>query len=60
MPGGTPIKVADGPLSRRYNSGRFDLDDGRVLLVSRGIGCSTVPVRFNSPPAVMLCTVRRA
>jgi predicted MPP superfamily phosphohydrolase len=60
MPGGTPIKVADGPLSRRYNSGRFDLDDGRVLLVSRGIGCSTVPLRLNSPPAVMLCTIRSA
>lgn len=59
MPGGTPLKVAHGPLSRRYNAGRFDLDDGRVLLVSRGIGCSTVPVRLNSPPAVMMCTVRR-
>jgi len=59
MPDGTPIKVADGPLSRRYNAGRFDLDDGRVLLVSRGIGCSTVPVRLNSPPAVMTCTIRR-
>ena len=59
-PGGAPIKVAHGPLSRRYNAGRFDLDDGRVLLVSRGIGCSTVPVRLNSPPAVMMCTVRSA
>ena len=58
MPNGAPIKVAHGPLSRRYNAGRFDLDDGRVLLVSRGIGCSTVPVRLNSSPAVMLCTVR--
>ena len=59
MPGGTPLKVAHGPLSRRYNAGRFDLDDGRVLLVSRGIGCSTLPVRLNSPPAVMMCTIRR-
>jgi uncharacterized protein len=60
MPGGTPLKVADGPLSRRYNAGRFELDHGRVLLVSRGVGCSTVPVRLNSPPAVMICTVRKA
>ncbi len=58
LPNGTPLKVAHGPLSRRYNAGRFDLDHGRVLLVSRGIGCSTVPVRLNSSPAVMLCTVR--
>jgi len=59
FPNGKPLKVAHGPLSRRYNAGRFDLDDGRVLLVSRGIGCSTIPVRLNSPPAVMMCTIRR-
>jgi predicted MPP superfamily phosphohydrolase len=59
LPNGRPLKVAHGPLSRRYNAGRFDLDEGRVLLVSRGIGCSTVPVRLNSPPAVMMCTIRR-
>ena len=60
LPNGKPLKVAHGPLSRRFNAGRFDLDDGRVLLVSRGIGCSTVPVRLNSPPSVMICTIRRA
>ena len=59
LPNGRPLKVAHGPLSRRYNAGRFELDDGRVLLVSRGIGCSTVPVRLNSPPAVMMCTIRK-
>src|SRR4030095_13614316 len=37
LPNGTPIKVAHGPLSRKYNAGRFDLSGGRVLLISRGI-----------------------
>lgn len=60
LPNGRPLKVAHGPLSRRYNAGRFDLNDGGVLLVSRGIGCSTVPLRLNAPPAVMMCTVTGA
>ena len=60
LPSGRPIKVALGPLSRRYSAGRFDLDQGRVLLVSRGIGCSTIPIRFNAPPAVLMCTVTGA
>ncbi|HEX5071511.1 MAG TPA: metallophosphoesterase [Vicinamibacterales bacterium] len=57
LPDGRPIKVALGPLSRRYNAGRYALDQGRVLLVSRGIGCSTIPLRFNAPPAILECTV---
>lgn len=57
LPNGRPLKVAHGKLSRRYNAGRFDVEDGRVLLVSRGVGYSTVPVRLNAPPAIMECTV---
>jgi len=57
LPNGRPLKVAHGPLSRQYNAGRFELGDGRVLIVSRGIGCSTIPLRFNAPPAVLSCTV---
>ncbi len=53
MPDGRPIKVAHGALTRRYNAGRFDLGRGRTMIVSRGVGCSTFPVRFNAPPAVM-------
>jgi predicted MPP superfamily phosphohydrolase len=60
LPNGRPLKVAHGPLSRRYNAGRFTLDDGRIVLVSRGIGCSTVPLRTNAPAAVMTCTVHGA
>jgi predicted MPP superfamily phosphohydrolase len=54
---GRPLKVAHGRLSRRYNAGRFSLDNGRVLLVSRGIGYSTIPIRTNAPPSVMICTL---
>jgi predicted MPP superfamily phosphohydrolase len=57
LPNGRPLKVAHGPLSRRYNAGRFNLDNRCVLLVSRGIGCSTLPLRFNAPPSVMMCTM---
>jgi len=59
-PNGRPLKVAHGPLSRQYNAGRFELGDGRVLIVSRGIGCSTIPLRVNAPPAVLACTVTGA
>ena len=55
---GRPLIVAHGRLSRRYSAGQFLLEDGRVLLVSRGLGCSTLPVRFNSPASVMICTMR--
>jgi len=55
---GRPLKVAQGALSRRYNWGRFDVGHGRTLIVSRGIGCSTFPVRFNAPPAVIRVHLR--
>ena len=55
LPGGRPILVGSGPLSRRYNAGRYPLDAGRTLLVSRGVGCGTLPIRWNSPPSVLLC-----
>jgi len=58
LPNGRPIKVAHGPLSRRYNAGRFELGGGRTLLVSRGVGCTTVPVRANAQAAVMTCNIR--
>lgn len=60
LPNGRPIKPALGRYSRRYNAGRFDLTPAKVLLVSRGIGYSTIPIRTNAPPSVMLCTVRHA
>ena len=57
LPGGMPITVAPGPLSRVYSRGRFPLPGGGTLLVSVGLGCSTVPLRINSPPEILLCRI---
>ncbi|MHB1329052.1 MAG: metallophosphoesterase [Gemmatimonadales bacterium] len=54
LPNGYPLYVPGGPLSRQYCAGRFDLASGGALLVSRGVGSSTVPFRWNSPPEVHL------
>jgi predicted MPP superfamily phosphohydrolase len=58
LPGGRPVVVPHGELSRRYLSGRYDLDDGGVLLVSRGVGCSTLPFRWNSPSSILSVSLR--
>jgi uncharacterized protein len=58
LPSGRPLIVAHGPLSRRHNAGRYDLERGRSLLVTRGVGCTALPIRLNSPASVMLCTLR--
>jgi uncharacterized protein len=58
LPGGYPLYVPQGRLCRRYCAGRFDIAEQGVLLVSRGIGCSTLPVRWNAPSEVHLCSIR--
>jgi len=60
LAGGRPVVVAHGALSRRYNQGRYDLAAGGTLLVSGGVGCTTIPIRINSPPAILVCTIRGA
>jgi predicted MPP superfamily phosphohydrolase len=59
LPSGTPVVVPEGQLNRRYPSGRFDVGGpgARTLLVSRGVGCSTVPVRLFAAPEVHLCLI---
>jgi predicted MPP superfamily phosphohydrolase len=50
-----------GPLSRRYLRGgvfQLDAEPGRMLLVSRGIGCGNLPVRKGADPEVHICTLR--
>jgi predicted MPP superfamily phosphohydrolase len=56
-PAGRAIVLPRGKLSRQYASGPFTLDGGRQLIVSRGVGCSTVPVRMFADPEVHLITV---
>jgi uncharacterized protein len=59
LPGGWPIMMPGGPLNRLYAHGTHELPDyeGATLIVSRGIGCSSLPVRLFAPPEVHVCTV---
>lgn len=62
LPGGRALVVPEGLLSRRFLHGLFrvptplDAPDAR-LLVSRGVGCSGVPVRLFAPPEVHVCEI---
>lgn len=58
LPGGFPLVLPHGRLSRRYSRGAHPLGPGGTLFVSRGIGCSTLPLRAFSSPDVLLCTLR--
>ena len=59
LPGGVMPYLPHGALSRTFPVGVFQLepDGNRTLLVSRGVGCSTLPVRFGSPAEVHEITV---
>ena len=54
---GWPVIVSHGPLSRRYNAGRFALAGGRALVVSRGLGFAVLPLRLHAPSSILLCTL---
>jgi len=54
---GTPIFSAGGPLSRTHARGRFEVAGNGPLIVSRGIGCSNIPIRVNSDPEIIICTL---
>lgn len=58
LPGGRPIIVPSGALSRRYPGGRYDLAGGRTLIVSRGVGCGFLPLRVNAPAEVLRVRLR--
>ena len=57
LPGGRAIALPQGSLSRTYPAGRYDLSNQRTLIVSRGVGCSTVPFRMFAPADVIVCDV---
>ena len=59
LPGGRPIVMPGSPLNRMYPHGTHKLPDhgNATLIVSRGIGCSGVPVRLFARPEVHVCTV---
>lgn len=55
-----PLVMPHGELTRRYPAGRFELGAGRTLIVSRGVGCGLLPVRWNAPAAILVCTIAPA
>jgi hypothetical protein len=52
-----PYRERRGPLARTYGRGRFELPDNGPLIVSRGVGCSNLPLRLNADPELTLCTL---
>ncbi len=57
LPGGAPLVVPRGRLSRRYARGTFAVGADSRMLVSRGVGCTSVPLRIFSGPQVHACLV---
>ncbi len=57
LPGGRPVILPNGALSRQYPRGRFDLADGGTLIVSLGVGCALLPLRIHADAEVVVCTV---
>jgi predicted MPP superfamily phosphohydrolase len=55
LPGGIPILSAGGPLARTYGRGRFEIAGNGSLIVSRGVGCSNLPIRINADPELVVC-----
>lgn len=58
LPGGKSLISSKGPLSQRYlYGGLFELGPPgeQVLLVSRGIGQGSLPLRFRADPEVHIC-----
>jgi predicted MPP superfamily phosphohydrolase len=60
LPGGKSLISSKGPLSQKYlYGGLFELGapGERILLVSRGIGQGSLPMRFRADPEVHVCTL---
>jgi len=54
---GKPLILPQGPLGRSHYHGRYDTAGDGPLIVSRGIGCSTIPLRINADPELVICTI---
>lgn len=50
LAGGAPLIMASD--NEKWSWGRYDDDEGRVLVVSGGIGCSVLPMRVGVPPEI--------
>jgi predicted MPP superfamily phosphohydrolase len=62
LPGGAIPYLPHGDLSREYPVGLYRLgpQEDRTLLVSRGVGCSTLPVRVGCPSEIHLIEIATA
>lgn len=52
LPGGVAL-IKNMPMSRRYLKGLWKYDN-MLGYTSRGVGCSTLPVRYNCSPEIVL------
>jgi len=57
LPNGYAPIMPRGALSRTYLAGEYALPDGGTLFVSRGVGTSTVPMRWNCPADLLLVSL---
>ncbi|MFO7167612.1 MAG: metallophosphoesterase family protein [Chloroflexota bacterium] len=59
LPGGRVVHVPPGMYTRRYAAGHFPVgpNGAGALIVSRGVGCSGVPVRASAAPDVVVCDI---
>jgi predicted MPP superfamily phosphohydrolase len=55
---GAPLKRPSGPVSADFCYGRFEVPGNGPLLVTSGVGCSVLPLRWNTRPELVLCTLR--
>jgi uncharacterized protein len=58
LPDGTAILSAGGPLARTYGRGRFEIAGRGPFIVSRGVGCSNLPIRMNADRELVMCTLQ--
>jgi predicted MPP superfamily phosphohydrolase len=58
LPDGAPLFHPSGPCSRDFCYGRYDVPGNGPLIVSRGVGCSGIPLRLNADPELLICTLR--
>lgn len=57
-PGGRPLFRPSGPVSREHTYGRYEVEGNGPMFVSRGVGCSGIPLRVNADPELLVCTLR--
>ena len=55
---GVPVVQPTGRLSRQYCYGQFSVAGKGHMIVSRGFGCTLIPLRINANPELVICTLR--